>query len=312
MVQYTTMKLFLIFLGLLVASSNAFAIKGAYIENNNDFVCTIRVNPVYITTDKTTFPSSVKKDCTGAIFNRNGTDNSTVTTAAHCFEESIMNSSGAFITVGGPEYPMYYIGVRCGKKGDKVYDYEFIEDAGSKTILERKDIPKKIEVKINETYDVAVLTLPEHADISAFNSSIKLSAYKKIEKTFFNVAADDANSLLVKDDVECRMAGYGLDNFNVAGVLRTGAVGKVTKRIDKSLNLVYGYCFDTNGKVQNKSLGAEGDSGGPLYCKKKGNITVWTLVGILPGGGGTSGGMTNFNYSVWTPVWSVSDFLPTP
>jgi len=277
------MKSFLLLIALF--ASNAFAIKGTYLDNNNDFLCIVGVQPVYISVDKKVYVSPVKKYCTGTIINRNDKGNSTVITAAHCFEESIMGADGDLILIRGPEFQMYYVEVHCGEHGNKIYDYEFIEDAKGKEILTRNDLPNRIDVKRNEIYDVAVLTLPEHADISCFTSSIKLSAYKNVETTFFNTVASEPSSLFVKDDAECRMAGYGFDNNDTWGTLHTGAVGKMTKQqtTDQSLNMVCGYCFGTNGKVKNMSFGAEGDSGGPLYCKKNGD-TAWTLVGILYGG----------------------------
>jgi len=190
--------------------------------------------------------------------------------------------------------------------------------------IERKYLLKKIDVKINKTYDVAVLNLPEHADISSFKSSIKLSSYDKIKSTFFDVVAEE---LSVKMDVECRMAGYGIDNEGKAGTIHTGVVGKIQGYYDQSLNLIKAVYHKTNGTVKNEALVNPGDSGGPLYCKKS-EDTNWTLVGITPGysplltktqvqphlpqGFTLISVISDEDFSVWTPVWSISDFLPIP
>ncbi len=113
--------------------------------------------------------------------------------------------------------------------------------------------------------------------------------HQKILDTIFTEDLD-SGTFYLKDDVECRMAGYGTDNDSKIQRLH---VAKLTQ--GPNYRLYYGRHLEKYGMgyvafsnvdspkgILKTNHTETGDSGGPLYCKIN---DVWTVIAELHGHG---------------------------
>lgn len=166
--------------------------------------------------------------------------NKTFMTAEHCYDDVVINHDQL--------------------KAKQVAENSFFTCPGSDKKHVVKDLFPMKNGRFNELQDLAMLKVEEDLDIPV------LALPKSAEEI----------ETALKDKDNCYISGYGLDNDDKYGVLKTARVSDLEQR-PRDI-----FSAGSSQRVRLRGNYADhGDSGGPLYCETpKGTI----LVGVVHGG----------------------------
>jgi hypothetical protein len=228
--------------------------------------------------------------CSGTLINSKH-----VITAAHCIN-----------TTDKPSVECGYQGVEDNQKIELSSGGSRVVTTGSKFKEVRTDVvPRKEDSAdpLDSNYDIGIIELKTEI------TSIKPASFNTSGRTEF--INKDSVPPKIKSDSECKIEGYGVANDGISGKLNSGPmIGEIELyegavvaegiymltdvspeqlvKIESCMTIYQEDMIPRNfiplaqilaaNKVYSSGV-ANGDSGGPLYCRKKG-ASNWTIVGI--------------------------------
>jgi secreted trypsin-like serine protease len=248
--------------------------------------------------------------CSGTLINSKH-----VITAAHCIN-----------TIDKPSVECGYQGVDANQKIELSGGGSRVVTTGSKFKEVRTDVVPRREDSADpddSNYDVGIIELKTEI------TSIKPASFNTSGRSEF--INEDTDASKIKPDSECKIEGYGIANDGNSGKLNSGpmlpeislfegaivaeGISMMTE-VSSDQIVKLDSCFQTYqdemipgnfiplakllaaNKVFESGL-THGDSGGPLFCRKKGALN-WTIVGIASRSGfGKSGPKTASTNSEW-------------